>query len=178
MAEVCRENLELDRVLFVPNQVSPFKTGKTITPNNLRLQMLRRATENNPAFFISTAEIDRPGPSYTVDTLRILKAEHSGAELFFLTGADAVRSLPAWRDPEAMLDLAHFVGMTRPGVTQADVLAALPDAWECRILFMEMPGLDISSTDLRSRAKAGRSLRYLTPPAVAAFIAEHSLYDT
>ena len=178
MAEVCREELGLDRVLFVPNHVSPYKVGRPITPGHLRVAMLQSVTENNPAFAVSTLELDRPAPSYTVDTLRTIKSENPGADLFFLTGADAVRGLSGWREPEVLLDLAHFVAMTRPGVGRAEVLAALPDTWECRILFMEMPGLDISSTDLRNRAKTNRSLRYLTPPQVAAFIAEQGLYDT
>lgn len=178
MAEFAREVARLDRVLFLPNYVSPFKTGGKVTPGALRAEMLHRATQDNPAFSVVTLEIDQPGPSYTVDTLRTLRMETPDAELFFLIGADALRGLPGWREPDALLDLAHFIAVTRPGTLQADVLATLPDAWERRILFMEMPGLDISSTDIRERAKTGRSLRYLTPPDVAAFIAERGLYDT
>ena len=178
MAEFAREAAHLDRVLFVPNYVSPFKTGGKVTPGEMRAEMLRRATNANPHFSVASLEIDQPGPSYTVDTLRTLRRENPAAELFFLIGADALRGLPGWREPEVLLDLAHFIAVTRPGTSQADVLATLPDAWERRILFMEMPGLDISSTDLRNRAQSGRSLRYLTPPDVAAFIAERGLYDT
>ena len=178
-AEVCRETLELDRVLFVPNRVSPYKTeGKTVTPGELRAEMLRLAVYDNPHFAVSTIEINRPGPSYTVDTLRELRQTNPHDELFFLTGSDAIRGLPGWHEPEALLDLAHFVALTRPGVLQADVLAALPDAWERRILFIAAPGLDISATDLRQRANRKQSLRYLTPPAVAAFIEARGLYDT
>ena len=149
-----------------------------MTPGEMRAEMLRLAVYDNPFFAVSTIEINRPGPSYTVDTLRELRQTNPHDDLFFLTGSDAIRGLPGWVEPEALLDLAHFVALTRPGVLHGDVLAALPDAWERRILFIETPGLDISATDLRQRASRKQSLRYLTPPSVAEFIAEHGLYDT
>jgi nicotinate-nucleotide adenylyltransferase len=176
MAEVAREAVRLDSVIFVPAQVSPFKTDRKVTPGELRLEMLRLATADNPAFSVSDAELRRPGPSFTVDTLRELAAETPDAERFFLTGTDTVRDLPKWRDPEIVLGLAQFVVATRPGVNQAEVLAALPDAWESRILFVEMPGLDISSSYLRTELAAGRSARYLLPDAVRKFIAANGLY--
>jgi nicotinate-nucleotide adenylyltransferase len=138
--------------------------------------MIRQAVADNPYFAIDSREIDRSGPSYSVDTLRGLKAEHRDAELFFLTGTDAVKGLPGWKSPEELLSLARFIAAARPGVERKDVLAALPDAWEDRILFLPMPELDISSTDLRVRAGEGKSLRYLTPRPVEEFVREHRLY--
>lgn len=176
MAEEAREQFALDRVLFVPNYVSPFKLDRTVTPGPLRVEMIRRATEDNPSFAVDSREIERMGPSYTVETLRELAAENPDSDLFFLTGTDAVRSLPDWRAPEELLALARFIAAARPGVQKQEVLAVLPDAWEKRILFLPMPELDISSTDLRLRVGEGRSLRYLTPCAVEEFVREHRLY--
>lgn len=176
MAEVAREAANLDRIIFVPAQVSPFKTDRKVTPGELRLEMLRLAIADNPAFAVSDAELQRPGPSFTVDTLRTLKAESPDADFFFLTGTDTIRDLPKWRDPEIALSLATFLVATRPGVAPSDVLAALPDAWESRILFVEMPGLDISSSYLRAALAAGRSTRYLLTDAVRDFVAAHGFY--
>jgi nicotinate-nucleotide adenylyltransferase len=176
MAEEARIQAGLDRVLFVPTQVSPFKVGRTVTPGEQRLEMLHIALADNPAFAASDVELTRPGPSYTVDTLRLLKEQYPTAELFFLTGTDAVRDLPKWRQPEEILSLARFLVAARPGVDKADVLHALPDLWEARIAFIEMPELDISSTYLRERLRDGRSVRYLLPRAVEEYIVSRGLY--
>lgn len=176
MAEEARGQVGLDRVLFVPNQVSPFKTGTPVTPGEVRVAMVRLAIADNPAFAVSDLEVTRPGPSYSVDTVRALAREYPGADLFFLTGTDAVRDLAKWHEPEALLRLARFVAVTRPGVNAAEVAGALPQAWLPRITFMEMPGLDISATSLRARIAGGHSVRYLTPKAVEAFIAAQKLY--
>jgi nicotinate-nucleotide adenylyltransferase len=166
----------MDRILFVPTQVSPFKTGREVTPAALRLDMLRLALADNPAFAVSDAEVRRSGPSYTIDTLRALASEYPDAERFFLTGTDAVRDLPKWRVPEEVIALARFVVMTRPGVAPPEVLSALPDEWESRFTFIDMPGLDISSSYLRECIRDGCSVRYLLPRAVEEFIAAHHLY--
>jgi nicotinate-nucleotide adenylyltransferase len=160
----------------VPALVSPFKTGREVTPAALRLDMLRLGVADNPAFAVSDAEVRRPGPSYTVDTLRALAAEYPDAQRFFLTGTDAVRDLPKWRAPEEIIALARFVVMARPGVAPAEVLSALPDVWEPRITFIDMPGLDISSSYLRERIRDGRSVRYLLPRVVEEFITAQHLY--
>lgn len=138
--------------------------------------MLHIAVEDNPAFAVSDVEVARPGPSYTVETLRLLREQHPAAELLFLTGTDAVRDLPKWREPEEILSLARFLVAARPGVDRAEVLHALPDTWEERISFIEMQELDISSTYLRERIREGQSVRYLLPRAVEQFIAAHGLY--
>lgn len=176
MAEEARELFALNTVLFVPNFISPFKLDRTVTPGPLRAEMIRQAIADNPYFAVESREIERVGPSYTVDTLRAMRAENAAAELFFLTGTDAVKGLPQWKAPEELLVLARFIAAARPGVQKQEVLAALPDAWEERILFLPMPELDISSTDLRVRVGEGRSLRYLTPRPVEEFVREHRLY--
>ena len=176
MAEEARERFALDTVLFVPNFVSPFKLDRMVTPGTLRVDMVRLAIADNPFFAVDSREIERTGPSYTVETLRELKAENPEAELFFLTGTDAVKGLPGWKAPEELIGLARFIAAARPGVEKQEVLAALPDTWEERILFLPMPELDISSTDLRERVGEGKSLRYLTPRSVEEFVREHRLY--
>ena len=176
MAEVAREAAALDTVLFIPTQVSPFKTGRTVTPAEHRLKMLRLAIAGNSAFAVSDTEVHRPGPSYTVDTLRELAAIYPDAERFFLTGTDAVRDLPKWREPETVLSLAHFLVMTRPGVDKGEVLAVLPDAWETHLSFVTMPGLDIASSSVRDALAAGNSVRYLLPDAVMQYIRDNKLY--
>ena len=179
LAEVAREAHGLDRVLFVPNQVSPFKTTRHVMDGALRAEMVRLAIEDNNAFALSTIELERPGPSYTVDTLRALQTEYPGAELVFVTGMDAVQGLPSWREPEAILEMVAFVAATRPGVTEEEAresLAHLPETWRARITFLTMPGLDISSTALRAKARVGSSIRYLTPGPVVDYIQAHRLY--
>lgn len=176
MAEEAREQFELDHVLFVPNFVSPFKLDRIITSGPLRVEMIKQAVADNPYFSVDSREIERTGPSYTVETLRGIREENPGAELFFLTGTDAVQGLPQWKSPEELLSLTRFIAAARPGVRKSEVLVVLPDAWEERILFLPMPELDISSTDLRRRVLEGKSLRYLTPRPVEAFVREHRLY--
>lgn len=176
MAEEAREKFGLDTVLFVPNYVSPFKLDRPVTPGPLRVQMIQMAIGDNPQFAVDSREIEREGPSYSVETLRALKAERGEVDLFFLTGTDAVKGLPGWKEPEELLGLARFIAAARPGVEKKEVLAALPDSWEERILFLPMRELDISSTDLRARVTDGRSLRYLTPRSVEEFVREHRLY--
>lgn len=176
IAEEAREQLELDRVVFVPNRVSPFKTGRDVTPGALRVAMVRAAVADNPAFAVSTIELERLGVSYTVDTVAALRAEYPNAALFFLTGADAVRNLSAWREPERLLGLAQIAVATRPGVDENQITQALPARWLKQLRFIATPGLDISATDLRARIRDGRSIRYLVPPAVENFIGERRLY--
>ncbi len=176
IAEAIRESHGLDRVLFVPNQVSPFKVGETRTSGEVRAALLERAIERNPAFAVWRGEIEREGPSFTVETLRKLQEENPGAQLYFLLGLDAAREIPRWREPEALLQLARFVAVTRPGTTEKECRDAIPDGWEENIDFVSLPALDISSTELRRLAGEGRSLRYLTPSAVIDEISVRRLY--
>lgn len=179
LAEEAREAFALDTVLFVPTWVSPFKTGRVTVDPAHRLEMVRLATGDNGAFAVSAIECIREGASYTVDTLRALRAAHPGAELVFLTGTDAVAGLPRWREPGAVLELARFGVATRAGTSveaARESLSHLPGDWQNRVAFFAMTNIDISSSDIRERLQTHRSVRYLLPPNVQDYIAAHGLY--
>jgi nicotinate-nucleotide adenylyltransferase len=176
IAEEARERFGLTHVLFVPNQVSPFKIGDTTTAASLRVELVALSIADNPHFQLWTGELEREGPSYTVETLRRLAQEFPQAALYFLTGTDAVRDIGKWREPEACVALAQFVAFYRPGVTEIQARVGVPDHLEPKILFAELNGLDISSTEIRERVAAGRSIRYLVPEKVIALIEEKGLY--
>lgn len=161
--------LELDEVLFVPTGQPWQKAEVTATSN--RYLMAEIATAANPRFKVSTVDIDRAGPTYTVDTLRDLSIQHPDADLFFITGADAVTSMAGWKDSEDLWSLAKFVAVTRPG-HKLD----LPEAPEGAIQVLEIPALAISSTDIRERVLSGKPIWYLVPDGIVQFIAKHGLY--
>jgi nicotinate-nucleotide adenylyltransferase len=170
--------LELGRVLFLPARQNPLKVGENISSVEDRCHMVELAVADNPMFELSRADLDRPPPSYTVGLLRAMRADWPAADLFFLIGADILPELPRWHAPEELLDLAMLVAFNRPGAALPSVASlehALPGAAR-RVILVEVPGVAISSTELRARARAGRALRYLTPPAVAAYIEERGLY--
>ena len=162
---------KLDEVLFVPTGDS-WQKGKISSVED-RYAMTLLATESNPIFNVSRVDIEREGPTYTVDTLRDLHASLPGAELFFITGADAIASIGTWKDSGELFALAHFVAVTRPGHS-----LKLPAAPAGAISTLEIPALEISSTDIRSRVATGKPLRYLLPDAVVQYIAKHELYLT
>jgi nicotinate-nucleotide adenylyltransferase len=161
--------LELDEVLFVPTGQPWQKAEVTATSN--RYLMAEIATAANPRFKVSTVDIDRAGPTYTVDTLRDLSSQHPDADLFFITGADAVTSIAGWKDSEDLWSLAKFVAVTRPGHN-----LDLPEAPEGAIQVLEIPALAISSTDIRERVLSGKPIWYLVPDGIVQFIAKHGLY--
>jgi nicotinate-nucleotide adenylyltransferase len=167
--------LELDRVLFVPVRVAPHKRVEAEPGVEHRVAMCEAAVAGDDRFGVSRADADREGPSYTVDLLRALGDDD---ELTFIVGGDMAHSLPAWRDPEGILALARLGVAEREGVRRADIserLAGLAGAAE-RVRFFDMPRLDITSSLIRRRAVAGRSVRYLVPDAVAAYIEREGLY--
>jgi nicotinate-nucleotide adenylyltransferase len=130
------------------------------------------ATASNPRFSVSRIEVDRPGPTYTIDTLRELKAVHQDGELFFITGADALAQILGWQAADELFELAHFVGVNRPGYERVD-LAQFPVG---AVTTLEIPALAISSSDLRARVAAGEPLSYLVPDGVVQYIAKRHLY--
>jgi nicotinate-nucleotide adenylyltransferase len=170
-AEQCREAARLDRVLFVPAPRPPHKLDREQTPFARRVDMLELAIAGYPVFEISQIERDRPGPSYTADTLEQLGREHPQAQLFLLVGSDVLPDLPHWYQPERIAQLATLVVGRRP---PWPVPSQLPYGF--RFLTAEMPQIEISSTDLRQRVRAGRSIRYLVPRAVECYIETHRLY--
>ena len=182
VAEEAREAFELDRVLFIPAGIPPHKRTRTITPGEDRLAMLELAIADNPAFAASRIELDRDGPSYTVDTLETLRSERLAAgdppDLVLIVSAEAFADFAGWREPLRILALATVAVAPRDGFPDATPEAVARDfpGLEDRVVLLDGPRLRLSASDLRARAAAGRSLRYLVPDAVAAHIEDHALY--
>jgi len=174
LAEQARSELGLDLVLFVPAGEPWRKSHRTITHGADRLEMLRRAVEDNATFGISAVELRREGPTYTADTLRELAAERLDDEFWFIVGADALADLPNWHEPERIIRHARLAVAPRSGEPEAPLPAIAGIAG--RIDRFAMPRIDISSTEIRARVAAGRSVRYLVPDAVRAYIEDHGLY--
>jgi nicotinate-nucleotide adenylyltransferase len=170
-ASEVQDLLGLDEVLFVPTGVQPFKRDRPVTVAEHRYLMTVIATASNPRFNVSRVDIDRGGDTYTIDTLRDLREQMPDAELFFITGADALSQILAWKDADELWDLATFVGVTRPG--HPLVTDGLP---EDRIQLQEVPAMAISSTDCRERVLSGKPVWYLVPDGVVQYIAKHRLY--
>jgi nicotinate-nucleotide adenylyltransferase len=162
-------------VVFVPAG-RPWQKPVGVTPPEDRYRMTVIATASNPAFTVSRLEIDHPGPTYTVDTLRRLRAEQpEGTGLFFITGADAVLQLLTWKQPDQVLALAEFIAATRPGFDLDSLVNQVPGA-AGRVHRMDIPALAISGSDLRGRVARGAPIRYLVPDGVVRYISEHALY--
>ncbi len=174
-AEEAAVQFGLEQVIFVPTGRPWMKADREVTPAEHRYLMTVIATASNPRFTVSRIEIDRPGPTYTVDTLRALREEHPGAELFFVTGADAMLEIFSWKDPTEILSLAHFIAATRPGYDLAHFEAEAPTAHP-NVSVMNIPALAISSTDIRQRVREGRPIRYLVPEGVKSYIEKMGLY--
>lgn len=170
------DRFNLDVVVFVPTGEPWQKRGRTVTNSEERYLMTVIATASNPRFLVSRVDIDRPGPTYTTDTLRDLKVQFNDAELFFITGADALQKILTWRNWEQLFELATFVGVTRPGFDLG--ATELPDVEADRLHLIEIPALSISSTECRERAKVGRPVWYLVPDGVVQYIAKRSLYQS
>ena len=172
-AEEALEQFELEGVLFVPTGRPWMKEHEGVSPPEDRYLMTVIATASNPLFSVSRIEVDRDGPTYTVETLRSLKADLD-ADLFFVTGADAILEMLQWKEPEELFELAHFIAATRPGYDIAgfEVPAHAKDA----VSVMNVPALAISSTDIRSRVQAGGPIRYLVPEGVKSYIEKAGLY--
>jgi nicotinate-nucleotide adenylyltransferase len=164
----------LDEVVFVPTGQPWQKGARAVSPAEDRYLMTVIATASNPSFHVSRVDIDRGGPTYTVDTLRDLKAQYGPkVQLFFITGADVLDQIVSWKEPDQLFDLAHFVGVTRPGFVLSD--DHLPhDA----VSLVQVPAMAISSTDCRARVAAGLPVWYLVPDGVVQYISKHRLYRT
>jgi nicotinate-nucleotide adenylyltransferase len=177
-AEESRYQLELELVLFVPAGTPPHKPERPISPAPQRVSMLELALAGKPYFGISRVDVDRPGPCYTVDTLELLRTEWGPSPLlFFIEGADSLVDMAKWYRPQRLIELCELAVVERPGVEVdlAGLEARLPGLRE-RLHWVQMPRLEISSSDLRTRVRTGRPISYLVPPAVEAHIQEHGLY--
>jgi len=163
----------LDEVIFVPTGQPYQKDDRKVSPAEDRYLMTVIATDSNPRFSVSRVDIDRPGPTYTIDTLRDLhEANGPDADLYFITGADALENILTWHDVDTLFSLAHFVGCTRPGHRLTG--AGLPDG---KVSLVEIPALAISSSECRARVAAGEPVWYLVPDGVVQYIAKRHLYD-
>ena len=162
---------DLDEVVFVPTWAQPFKKGRRVSPAEHRYLMTVIATAPNPHFTVSRVDIDRGGTTYTIDTLHDITAEYPGAELYFITGADALEQILTWKDSEEIFSLAHLVGVTRPGHLLTD--SGLP---RDRVSLLEVPAMAISSTDCRRRVGEGVPVWYLVPDGVVQYIRKYGLY--
>ena len=189
LAESCREALRLDQVWFLPAAVPPHKQQRELTPARHRVEMLELALGVHPGFAICPHEVDRGGVNYTVDTLAHLKAEDPSRELFFLMGADSLRDLPNWKNPQTICQLATPVVVCRalePSQGQAEIESLDFEALKplipadrleaIRAHQVRMPRIDLTSSDIRRRAHAGLSIRYRTPRAVEKYIETEALY--
>jgi len=177
-AEEALVQFNLDRVVFMPTGNPVRKTHRHVSSAEDRYLMTVIATASNPDFEVSRLEVERPGETYTVDTMISLR-DMCGpkAELFFITGADAVREILTWKDTERVAELCTFIAATRPGF-ELDLLAGAPDGGVRlpRVEYMEVPALAISSSEIRARVSSRRPVRYLLPEAVSAYIEKNGLY--
>ncbi len=182
LAECCREQQRLDQVWFIPAHTPPHKQAHQLAPGHDRIEMLKLATGGHEAFHVSTAELDRGGVSYTVDTLEQLKSEESSRELFLILGADSLADLPNWKDPARLCDLSTPLVVRRAGSPppEFNVLSPFVSVEKLRQFEdaqVEMPLIGLSSSDIRRRVVEGRSIRFLTPRAVEKYIETHGLYQ-
>jgi nicotinate-nucleotide adenylyltransferase len=168
VGQVAAEILSLGELRFVPAREQPFKRGRHGAPPADRAAMLELAIDRHPGFGLERAELDRPAPSYTVDTLRVLREREPGTELILLLGADVAAELAQWHEAQEIPHLARIVVFARPG-------SVVPDSPMIR-QSIRVPAVDISATDVRRRVREGRSIRYLVPDAVAEYVASHRLY--
>lgn len=191
-AEEVREACALDEVVFIPAAIPPHKETGAVVEARHRLQMIRLATKGNSAFSISTVELERPGTSYSVDTVRFFLEKNQGV-LYFILGRDAFMEIETWREYERLFSLSNFVVMARPGLEQVDRSNLFPRGIACSfqyderakcwihvsgqtVRFQEVTVLDISSTKIRNLIGKGHSVKYLVPAEVEAYIQEHGFY--
>ncbi len=177
-AEEVWHELKLDRVLFVPAGTPPHKRNQPVTPVHHRLAMVELAIASNPHFALSRVDVDRPGPSYTVDTVALLREELGPeAEIFFVMGMDSLAEIATWHQAQRLVELCRLAVVDRPWyqVDMAALEAAIPGIVD-RVILVHIPGLAISSTDIQQRVHSGRSIKYLVPAAVEEYIHAHGLY--
>jgi nicotinate-nucleotide adenylyltransferase len=175
-AQAAHHQLELDRVLFVPVHEPPHKGVEADPGVEHRVELCRRAVAGDDRFEVSLVEAEIPERSYTVDTLRRLHERCPGDDLTFIVGGDMAFSLPTWREPAALLELAELGVAEREGVRRGDITERLGDLPVDRVRFFDMPRIDISSSLIRRHVEAGRPIRYLVPDAVAEYIERAGLY--
>jgi nicotinate-nucleotide adenylyltransferase len=179
VARCVQATLSLDKVIFVPAGQPWLKAGMPVSPVKDRVEMARLALGQRRTFDLSTIEADKPGPSYSVDTMETLQRQFGDdAEFFFLLGSDALMDIPKWKDPQRLIQVCQLAAFARPGFglpTMETLEAALPGLSQ-RVVFVEVPQVNIRATDIRRRIAEGRSIQRLVPRAVERYILEHGLY--
>ncbi|MEQ8175928.1 MAG: nicotinate-nucleotide adenylyltransferase [Syntrophomonadaceae bacterium] len=178
-AEYARCELGLEKVIFIPAARPPHKEGLDILDGETRLKMIELAIEGNPDFAVSRTELSRPGPSYTVDTLNFFQANYPGKSIYFIMGADSLLLFNTWKDVDVLAQKGCFVVVTRPGYRfewEKEPLASLPRVLKENLVFLEIPGIDVSSSEIRKRVRDGKSIRYMLPDQVEGYIREKGLY--
>ncbi|MBA7491535.1 putative nicotinate-nucleotide adenylyltransferase [subsurface metagenome] len=173
IAEGVREKFALDRVYFIPAAWPPHKVKNKVTEAAHRYKMALLATQDNSHFSVSDLEMNRPGKSYTIETVKELKEKHEGAEIYFIIGLDSALEIFTWKDPEKLLGLCRFISVQRPF---SEELEKLDKKYRERIEVVEVPTLPISSTEIRERVRKGRSIKYLVPQSVEEYIYKNRLY--
>lgn len=174
VAELVREQFELDQILWIPNRQSPFKEREELAPADDRFEMTRLVVAGNEAFGVSDLELRRSGTSYTVDTIRMLQEEHPRARFHLIIGSDSLAGFKGWREPEEILRRVRLIVYRRPGYLDV----AAPSGHETRVLFANAPLLDVSSSLIRKRRREGRTIRYMVTEAVLDYIGDRGLYST
>ncbi|MCZ2738058.1 nicotinate-nucleotide adenylyltransferase [Bacillus safensis] len=169
MASEVRIQVGLDEIWFIPNHMPPHKTGRKRADSHHRINMVEAAIQSNPFFRLELIEMEREGPSYTVDTVNLLKKRHPEDQFFFMIGADMVEYLPKWHRIDELLQMITFIGMKRPGYVGSTTYP---------LLFADVPAFDVSSTLIRQRIEQGKPVDYLIPKAVERYIKEHHLYES
>jgi nicotinate-nucleotide adenylyltransferase len=175
LAEEAREEFRLERVLFLPAAIPPHKAGWKISPYQDRYEMTRLAIQGNPAFEVSDLEIERPGASYSVDTVKRMKERFP--DLAFLMGADQLLEIHTWKDPRELFDLCRVIVFDRPGFDLANLEQMGPEVRALNYLKARTGLYPVSSSDIRGRVRAGKSVRYLVPEAVHEYLRSHRLYE-
>lgn len=179
LAEQCLEQCRLDQIRFIPAGVPPHKMRQAIIPGKARVEMVELALAGHDRFQVDRRELDRCDPCYTVETLAELHAEDPSRELYFLLGADSLYEFLSWREPQRIVQLARLAVVNRGGAPPPDVeplRRIVGDTLESRLQLVTIPGVAISSSDIRGRVREGKSIRYLTPRAVECYIQTHGLY--
>ncbi|MDT8861439.1 nicotinate-nucleotide adenylyltransferase [Alkalihalobacillus sp. MEB130] len=164
-------SFELDEIWFIPVNVPPHKESDDLASNQDRVDMLVGATRDNDHFHVNTIELEREGPSYTIDTMKQLKQLYPDDTFYFLIGGDMIEYLPKWTKIKELMELVTFIGVKRPGST------VQPNEYSNQVLLLEMPQIDISSTDIRHRVQSGKPITYMVPDRVEALVKERLLYE-
>lgn len=177
LADFATSALGLEKLLFVPAGDPPHKQNGTRQPAEHRLAMLARALPDDPGYVISRVDLDRPGPHYTVDMIRTIQDQHPDADLYFIMGADGLRDLPTWSRPDELIEACTLAVMQRPNIAvhahmHDQVIPGLSE----HVVFIDAPLIGIASSDIARWIAEGRTVRYLMPPAVLAYIEDHGLY--